>query len=247
MTSPTTPRDAIGLSERLREPVCLAYDAEQINAERREAATQLDALSARVKEDATGTANLISIIANIRERSGVGGKPMLSELADAIGAKIEATESRATRAEQERDRVQSELDTANDNHRAMDAQLARIGQERDEALERAAQCAECIADEYDATFTSVVADQAAALRSKEQAAHEIAAAIRHLASGPDKEKRWVSPSSNTSAKRHTCSSGRTCSIRFEMKDDADARANAECNPGTTRVEDISGRVVWRPQ
>ena len=34
---------------------------------------------------------------------------------------------------------------------------------------------------------------------------------------------------------------------IEMKDDADACANAECNPGTTRVEDANGRVVWRPQ
>lgn len=34
---------------------------------------------------------------------------------------------------------------------------------------------------------------------------------------------------------------------LEMKDDADARANAEFNLGTTRVEDMHGRVVWRPQ
>jgi len=32
---------------------------------------------------------------------------------------------------------------------------------------------------------------------------------------------------------------------IDMKDDADAKANAECNPGTLRVEDIHGRVVWR--
>jgi hypothetical protein len=34
---------------------------------------------------------------------------------------------------------------------------------------------------------------------------------------------------------------------LEMKDDADAMANAELNPGTTKVEDIGGRVVWRQQ
>jgi hypothetical protein len=34
---------------------------------------------------------------------------------------------------------------------------------------------------------------------------------------------------------------------LEMKNDDDARVNAECNPGTLRVEDISGRVVWRQQ
>lgn len=32
-----------------------------------------------------------------------------------------------------------------------------------------------------------------------------------------------------------------------MKDDDDARRNAECNPGTIRVEDISGRIVWSLQ
>lgn len=29
-----------------------------------------------------------------------------------------------------------------------------------------------------------------------------------------------------------------------LKDDVDARRNAECNPGTIRVEDTVGRVVW---
>ena len=29
-----------------------------------------------------------------------------------------------------------------------------------------------------------------------------------------------------------------------MKDDADAIANAECNPGTIRVEDMDCRTVW---
>ncbi|WP_439448649.1 hypothetical protein [Stenotrophomonas sp. ATs4] len=29
-----------------------------------------------------------------------------------------------------------------------------------------------------------------------------------------------------------------------LKDDADAVANAECNPGTLRVEDLDGRQVW---
>lgn len=34
---------------------------------------------------------------------------------------------------------------------------------------------------------------------------------------------------------------------INMKDDADAVTNAECNPGTTRVEDINGRIVWERQ
>lgn len=32
-----------------------------------------------------------------------------------------------------------------------------------------------------------------------------------------------------------------------LKDDEDARRNAEFNPGTTRVEDIDGNVIWRQQ
>ncbi len=31
---------------------------------------------------------------------------------------------------------------------------------------------------------------------------------------------------------------------LELRDDAEAIANAEYNPGTIRVEDIKGRVVW---
>lgn len=31
-----------------------------------------------------------------------------------------------------------------------------------------------------------------------------------------------------------------------LQDDADAVANAECNPGTLRVEDWTGRQVWPP-
>ena len=33
--------------------------------------------------------------------------------------------------------------------------------------------------------------------------------------------------------------------QIHLRDDADAIANAEINPGTLRVEDIDGRVVWR--
>lgn len=32
---------------------------------------------------------------------------------------------------------------------------------------------------------------------------------------------------------------------IELEDDADAIANAEINKGTTKVEDINGRVVWQ--
>jgi hypothetical protein len=32
-----------------------------------------------------------------------------------------------------------------------------------------------------------------------------------------------------------------------IKDDAEVIRHVELNPGTLRVEDINGRVVWRPQ
>lgn len=31
---------------------------------------------------------------------------------------------------------------------------------------------------------------------------------------------------------------------IDLTDDADAVANAECNPGTRRVEDMMGNQVW---
>lgn len=31
---------------------------------------------------------------------------------------------------------------------------------------------------------------------------------------------------------------------IELMDDIDAVANAECNPGTIRVEDSDGKIVW---
>lgn len=34
---------------------------------------------------------------------------------------------------------------------------------------------------------------------------------------------------------------------LELRDDADACANAECNPDTLRVETWDGRIVWGEQ
>lgn len=198
----TTPRDAIGLSDRLRQWVT-DWDGSQMQDGEpprdgihcdiiREAATALDALQARVEElEAKAAALFWSIPDDIAAQIKCGDlQKRAAELLDA--------ESRATSAEQERDELRGLL--------LLCGELGGIGKdetpvaylrrlidgliERDEAYERAAQCAECIADEYDATsFTSVVAGQVAALRSKEQAAHEIAAAIRRLAAGTEKEKR----------------------------------------------------------
>ena len=34
---------------------------------------------------------------------------------------------------------------------------------------------------------------------------------------------------------------------IDLMDDADAVANAECNPGTRRVEDMRGNQIWPEQ
>jgi hypothetical protein len=34
---------------------------------------------------------------------------------------------------------------------------------------------------------------------------------------------------------------------IELEDDEEARRHAELNPGTVRVEDIYGNVIWRQQ
>ena len=76
---------------------------------------------------------------------------------------------------------------------AMNAEIARLTADRNQMMkqvadlerqlaaetERCAEIADCFADQYDAiTFTSTIAEQVAALRAKEQAANEIADAIR---------------------------------------------------------------------
>jgi len=61
------------------------------------------------RDDARASyANLINIIADIREKSGVGATPMLGELADAIEARIAAAEQRG--AERERERCAKEAE-----------------------------------------------------------------------------------------------------------------------------------------
>lgn len=134
MTSPTTPRDAIGLSDRLRMPW---HDGFTVRAPRPieiEAATQLDALSAAYLQSQADLQNA------------------LGDRDEAIKQQIRA-EDRATRAEQE----------------------------RDEALERAARTAENpgFIEAQDTEWDLGV----------NFAKKFIAAAIRRLASGPDKEKR----------------------------------------------------------
>ena len=90
MTSPTTPRDAIGLSERLREYnldwLTRASSAQEVN----EAIAAIDSLSARVKE----------LEDDVRRLHG----DKMDQFDRAIAA-----ESRATRAEQERDEALERL------------------------------------------------------------------------------------------------------------------------------------------
>ncbi len=82
------------------------------------------------------------------------------------------------------DALASELEAAGIEDAGRIANAQAYGAAREQAIragerEKCAEIADCMADEYDATsFTSTNADQVAALRSKEQAAHEIAAAIR---------------------------------------------------------------------
>ena len=54
-----------------------------------DAIAQALAEAERLGRDDTDSANLLSIIADIREKSGLGAKPMLGELAGAIAARID--------------------------------------------------------------------------------------------------------------------------------------------------------------
>lgn len=131
----TTPRDAIaGLIERLRSYEGRNFETTACyNGLRDEAAAQLAALKEE-RDEARKAANLgcdaknggahsIMVERSYKFCAGCGETirtPTLQERA-------RAAEARATR-------IQQELDTSNDNHRAMAKQLARIGQERDEAI-----------------------------------------------------------------------------------------------------------------
>ena len=140
----TTPRDAIGLSERLRRQGAGEDGYRTVfNGTLLEAATALDALQARVKElEAKAAALFWSIPDDIAAQIKCGDlQKRAAELLDA--------ESRATSAEQERDK----------------------------ALERAAKMAEQHAWSH----------PSAGLLGPEMNSMEIAAAIRRLAAGAEKE------------------------------------------------------------
>lgn len=34
---------------------------------------------------------------------------------------------------------------------------------------------------------------------------------------------------------------------IELPENDDLNAHAECNPGTLRIEDVHGNILWRPQ
>jgi len=173
------------------------------------AATALDALQGEIRQWANEVARYKAYAEKFEQENDAlqarvsalqqNNEAMAAQIKMLVGQKTEWMD-RATSAAQERDELRGLLllcgelggigkdETPAAYLRRLIDGLIDAHRERDEAYERAAQCAECIADEYDATsFTSVVAGQVAALRSKEQAAHEIAAAIRRLAAGTEKE------------------------------------------------------------
>lgn len=144
----TTPRDAIGLSERLRDRFTVgAYvqpthlhcpDYSKGRALLEEAATALDAFQARVVElEAENHQLLLDAITNT---------PLYSRRK--LEEKLKAAESRATSAEQERDKLQGMLllcgelggigkdETPVAYLRRLIDGLIDAGRERDEALER---------------------------------------------------------------------------------------------------------------
>lgn len=82
MTSPDQPDWAKAAAAELRSAVI--WQSNTANAQ---------IAQALVEAELRGTTHLIAIIADIREKSGVGAKPMLDELADAIAAEI-ATQAR---------------------------------------------------------------------------------------------------------------------------------------------------------
>ena len=92
---------------------------------------------------------------------------------------LDAAEARARELEVELAATEAERRTAVEEMQRYRDRLSTI---EAETIERCAELADCYADECDAaSFSSTVADQVSALRSKEQAAREIAAAIRQLA------------------------------------------------------------------
>lgn len=72
--------------------------------------------AAMAEGEARETANLIGIIADIRQKSGVGAKPMLGELADAIAERI---------AKAEREGMKRAAEIAKAHYDARHAALAR--------------------------------------------------------------------------------------------------------------------------
>ena len=162
----TTPRDAIGLSDRLRDRFTVgAYvqpthlhcpDYSKGRALLDEAATQLDALQAdlRVKEQAVAD---------------------MARTIDALQARVKELEAEQAAIVRDYQRMNSQL--ADEMKHA-----TRAEQERDEAYERAAKVAEQFGEPY-AIHTNTGAMMYRAQTRK------IAGAIRRLAAGTEKGKR----------------------------------------------------------
>lgn len=65
--------------------------------------TEIDARTPIELFDERDVTNLLNVIADIREKSGVGARPMLSELADAIAASLQSQAQQIGRLLRERD------------------------------------------------------------------------------------------------------------------------------------------------
>jgi hypothetical protein len=212
----TTPRDAIAGHPSLIDEIryLASPDAERMPDFQRinrfvtvgcEAATALDTLQARVKELEAERLQVRGILAG----SDYGSLPndwKLERIADArmndvhdlrwqvkdTCSRAEAAESRATRAEQERDKLQGMLLLCGElggigKDETPAAYLRRLidgmidaARERDEAYERAAQAAELFGDPY------ILNNNTGAMMFR-AVTEKIAAAIRRLAAGTEKE------------------------------------------------------------
>ena len=112
MTAPTTPRDAIGLSERLRAwapMIASGYECPAASTAMHEAATALDALQARVKELEAGWHDCITELTAEKKRVQELEAEQAAIVRDyqRMNSQLADEMKHATSAEQERDKLSS--------------------------------------------------------------------------------------------------------------------------------------------
>lgn len=132
------------------------------------------------------TDDIVARLRHEQELCAVMGDTKSGALVGEAADSLEASEARVRELEAEVEALTNNGEAlarvVNDMRGAGLALKSRLSTIEAETIERCAEVADCYADECDAaSFASTVAEQVSALRSKEQAAHEIAAAIRQLA------------------------------------------------------------------